>query len=101
MRRIAALIVLATLSACADKGPDLAGDWKSDRSTFRVTQQGETYTVVVKNPNGMLTGTYAGPWKDGAIQVKGPLAPLCPEIRYAKESGKLLFCGEEFVRTSK
>jgi len=56
---------------------------------------------VVRVTVGAVTGTYAGPWKDGAIQVKGPLAPLCPEIRYAKESGKLLFCGEEFVRTSK
>ena len=50
--------------------------------------------------SGLLGGTYTGKWRDGAIKVSGPLAPLCGEIRYAKETAKLEFCGEEFDRAA-
>jgi hypothetical protein len=97
-RRVAAMLLFASLSACAAKEPDLVGHWKSERSEFRITKDGDGYTIVVSNPNGMLGGVYKGPYRDGAIRVTGPLAPICPEVKYARDNDRLLFCGEEFAR---
>jgi len=97
-RRLAVMLPVALFAACGAKEPDLAGHWKSSRSEFRITREGDGYTIVVSNPNGMLGGVYKGPYRDGAIRVSGPLAPVCPEVKYARDSGHLLFCGEEFDR---
>ena len=97
-RQFAGLVSVAMLAACASREPELAGHWKSQRSTFVVSRQGDVYTVVVDNPNGMLGGTYVGPYRAGAIRVKGPLSPVCPDIKYSSDPDRLVFCGEEFVR---
>jgi hypothetical protein len=78
--------------------PDLTGTWKSWRSDFRISRQGDLYRIVVNNPGGLLGGTYSGRLRNDAIRVTGPLAPLCGEISYSAQTQKLEFCGEEFVR---
>jgi len=97
-RRLAAVLALVLFVACGAKDPDLAGHWKSARSEFLIAKEGDGYAIVVTNPNGMLGGVYKGPYRDGAIRVSGPLAPICPEIKYVRDNDRLLFCGEEFVR---
>jgi hypothetical protein len=99
MRTIAATLSLVLFTGCGAKEPNLVGRWKSSRSEFRITKEGDGYTVVVSNPNGMLGGVYKGPYRDGAIRVSGPLAPICPDVKYSRDSDHLMFCGEEFVRT--
>jgi hypothetical protein len=78
--------------------PDLAGEWKSWRSAFRISHEGDAYRIVVDNPNGFLGGTYTGKPHGAAVAVTGPLSALCSEIRYVKDGNKLQFCGEEFER---
>jgi len=78
--------------------PDLAGDWKSWRSAFRISHDGDTYRIVVDDPNGFLGGTYIGKPRGGTVAVTGPLSALCGEIQYVKDGDKLQFCGEEFER---
>jgi len=96
--KVVVLIAIALSIACSAKEPQLVGHWKSSRSTFVVTRDGDVYTVVVTNHNGMLGGTYVGLYRDGVIQVKGPLSAVCSEIRYARDTDHLQFCGEEFAR---
>jgi len=76
----------------------LTGQWKSWRSVLQISREGDRFRIAVENPNGLLGGTYQGEFQDGAIHVRGPLAPLCGEIRYVNDTRKLEFCGEEFVR---
>ncbi len=78
--------------------PDLAGDWKSWRSAFRISHEGDAYKIVVDNPNGFLGGIYVGRPRGSAVAVTGPLSALCGEIQYVKDGDKLQFCGEEFER---
>jgi hypothetical protein len=92
-----ALVALARWRAHASP-PQFAGRWKSWRSEFRISKQGDHYTIVVSSPGGLLGGTYRGQFRDGALRVTGPLAPLCAEISYSHESNQLEFCGEEFER---
>jgi hypothetical protein len=106
-RRIIFALVAAAIAAAAltrldrhSAGPDLTGQWKSWQSDFRISRQGDLYRVVVHNPAGLLGGTYTGKFRNGAIHVTGPLAPLCGEITYSAETRKLEFCGEEFERGS-
>ena len=100
MRRLPTIMSLLLLAACGASEPNLAGHWKSERSQFTITKEGDRYTIIISNPSGMLGGTYKGPYRDGAIRVSGPLAPICPEIKYARDTDRLLFCGEEFVRAA-
>ncbi len=101
-----ALIVLAVAIAVgyavrrhdASAIPDLAGDWKSWRSAFRISHEGDAYKIVVDNPNGFLGGIYVGRPRGSAVAVTGPLSALCGEIQYVKDGDKLQFCGEEFER---
>lgn len=99
-----ALPILAIVAALAvwvrgtGNAPDLTGEWKSWRSDFRISREGETYKIVVNNPNGFLGGTYVGKLHRDVIAVTGPLAPLCGQIQYSREGDKLDFCGEEFER---
>lgn len=93
-----ALVALTRLRGHAST-PELAGRWKSWRSEFRISKQGDQYVIVVSNPAGLLGGTYSGRFRDGALRLTGPLAPLCGEISYSRESDKLEFCGEEFERS--
>jgi hypothetical protein len=81
--------------------PNLAGEWKSWRSAFRISREGDGYSIVVDNPSGFLGGVYAGKVRGDVVAVTGPLAPLCREIRYVKEGDKLQFCGEEFERVGR
>jgi hypothetical protein len=104
-RIIFGLAIAATAAAALTRlggyaAPDLTGTWKSWRSDFRISKQGDLYTIVVNNPGGLLGGTYSGRFRNDAIQVSGPLAPLCGEISYSAETHKLEFCGEEFVHGS-
>jgi hypothetical protein len=79
--------------------PDLAGDWASWRSKFRISHDGDDgYTVVVTNPNGFLGGTYTATPRGSVLALRGPLAALCGQIEYVKDEDKLQFCGEEFQR---
>ena len=103
--RIIFALAIAAIAAAAltrldrfARVPDLTGQWKSWRSDFRISRQGGVYQIVVNSPGGLLGGTYSGKFRDGAIHVTGPLAPLCGEIRYSAETHKLEFCGEEFER---
>jgi hypothetical protein len=82
----------------ANAMPDLAGDWKSWRSAFRISHAGDAYRIVVDNPNGFLGGTYVGRPRGSVVAVSGPLSALCREIQYVKDGDKLQFCGEEFER---
>jgi hypothetical protein len=106
-RTIAAAVVVSAVSIAvvyvvrmrdASAIPDLAGDWKSWRSTFRIARESDAYRIVVDNPNGFLGGTYIGTPHGSAVAVTGPLSALCREIRYVKDGDKLQFCGEEFER---
>jgi hypothetical protein len=103
-RIIFALAVAAIATAAAltrlDRyaTPDLSGTWKSWRSDFHITRQGDLYTIIVSSPGGLLGGSYSGRFRKDAIQVSGPLSPLCGEISYSADTHKLEFCGEEFVR---
>ena len=78
--------------------PDLAGEWKSWRSAFRISHDGDAYKIVVDNPNGFLGGIYVGRPRGSIVAVTGPLSALCREIQYVKDGDKLQFCGEEFER---
>lgn len=94
------VVALAAVVASRMRGtaaiPDLAGDWKSWRSEFRVSRDGDRYRIVVTNPDGFLGGTYFGTPHGSVLVVAGPLAALCGRIEYVKEGDKLQFCGEEF-----
>lgn len=81
--------------------PDLTGQWRSWRSELQISRKAELFTIEVSNPNGLLGGEYRGKLRGGAIHVTGPLAPLCPEIKYVSDTRKLEFCGEEFDRVPK
>jgi hypothetical protein len=78
--------------------PNLTGRWTSWRSVLQIYQDDDRFEIIVDNPNGLLGGTYRGKFLNNAIHVTGPLAPLCAEIRYLRDTRKLEFCGEEFVR---
>ena len=104
-RRIIFALTIAALAAAAltrlvayAPAPDLTGTWKSWRSDFRISRQGDLYQIVVNNPRGLLGGTYRGRFRNGTLRVTGPLAPLCGQISYSAETHKLEFCGEEFMR---
>ena len=93
---IVAAVAFGTRSGSAL--PDLAGDWTSWRSRFRISHDGDGYKIVVTNPNGFLGGTYTATAHGDGLPVRGPLAPLCRQIEYVKDEDKLQFCGEEFGR---
>jgi hypothetical protein len=78
--------------------PNLTGRWKSWRSDLQISRDGDLFKITVNNPNGLLGGTYSGTFLGDAIHVTGPLAPLCGEIKYVRDTHKLEFCGEEFIR---
>lgn len=98
---LAAVIVVVNLvirSAGHRDAPNIIGRWKSWRSEMQISRDGDYLAIAIDNPNGLLGGHYRGKFLDGAIQVSGPLAPLCGEIRFYRDAQKLEFCGEEFDR---
>jgi hypothetical protein len=100
---LAAVIIVANVvTRLADHhhAPNLTGRWTSWRSELQISQDGDLLKIIINNPNGLLGGTYTGEFLHSAIHVSGPLAPLCGEIRYVRDTQKLEFCGEEFVRHS-
>jgi hypothetical protein len=94
---LAAVAWVARL-ATSSRAPPLTGQWKSWRSELQISRKAELFTIEVSNPNGLLGGEYRGKLRGDAIHVTGPLAPLCPEIKYVSNTHKLEFCGEEFER---
>lgn len=78
--------------------PELIGQWKSWRSDLRISREGDLYKIIVDNPKGLLGGTYVGKLQGTVLHVTGPLASLCGEIDYSKDTDRLEFCGEEFTR---
>jgi len=84
--------------AGSSPAPDLTGHWQSWRSKLQISRRAELFMIEVSNPNGLLGGEYRGRLRGDAIHVAGPLAPLCPEIKYVPDTHKLEFCGEEFER---
>jgi hypothetical protein len=84
--------------AGSSRAPDLTGAWKSWRSELEISRKAELFTIEVSNPDGLLGGEYRGKLHGDAIHVTGPLAPLCPEMKYVSDTRKLEFCGEEFAR---
>src|SRR6187431_1773110 len=102
MIRVAVIPGIALLLvACSGSAPDLAGIWKSERTTLTISQQRNAYKIVAENPKGILGGNYTSEFRDGKLGLKGPIAPLCGDMKYVAETGKLYFCGEEFTRTAK
>jgi hypothetical protein len=100
---LAIVVIVASLVmrwAGPHAAPNLTGRWKSWRSVLQISRDGDLFKIAVDNPNGLLGGTYRGKFLNDAINVTGPLAPLCGEIRYLRDTQKLEFCGEEFVRSS-
>ena len=98
---MAAVIIVANLMmrlAGHRDAPNLIGRWKSWRSEMQISRDGDFLAITIDNPNGLLGGNYKGKFLDGAIHVSGPLAPLCGEIRFSRDTQKLEFCGEEFER---
>lgn len=89
------------LGACSFAAPNLAGIWKSERTTLTIVQDKSSYKIVADNPKGILGGNYTSEYHDGRLELKGPLAPLCGDMKYDEKAAKLNFCGEEFVRVSK
>ena len=87
------------VAACSGPAPDLAGTWKSERTTLTISQEKSSYKIVAENPKGILGGNYTSEFRDGKLGLDGPLAPLCGDMKYA--DGKLNFCSEEFVRVQK
>lgn len=93
---IACLVL--TVAACSSPPPELAGTWKSERTTLTISQEKDQYRIVAVNPKGILSGNYTSEYRDGRLPLKGPVAPLCGDMKYVSGEGKLHFCGEEFVR---
>ncbi len=89
------------LGACSFSAPKLAGIWKSERTTLTIVQEKSSYKIVADNPKGILGGNYTSEFHDGRLELKGPLAPLCGDMKYDEKAGKLNFCGEEFERVPK
>jgi hypothetical protein len=89
------------LGACSRSAPDLAGTWKSERTTLTISQQVTAYKIVAENPKGLLSGNYTSEFRDGRLTLNGPIAPLCGDMKYAEQTGTLNFCGEEFTRVQK
>jgi len=77
---------------------ELIGQWKSWRSDLRISREGDIYKIIVDNPKGLLGGTYMAKLRGTVLYVTGPLASLCGEMDYSKDTDKLEFCGEEFTR---
>jgi len=104
---LCALVALATVLAVSnarkptDDLPDLTGSWASWRSSMRIARESGHYDIDVANPNGFLGGKYSGVVRAGTLEVAGPLAALCGEIRYVRQGDKLEYCGEEFARASR
>jgi hypothetical protein len=96
---IGMLIAAAALGGCSKDGPDLAGTWKSDRTTLTITQHTNNYQIVADNPQGVLNGRYTSEYRDRRLLLNGPLAPLCGDLKYTESDRKLEFCTEQFVRS--
>jgi hypothetical protein len=101
LRRAAIACAAALLVACSSSAPNLAGVWKSERTTLTITQDGNSYKIVAENPKGILGGNHSAEYHDGRIDLKAPLGTLCGDMKYVAETGKLYFCSEEFVKTPK
>src|SRR5947209_451810 len=99
VQHIASLVaILAFCGGCGLGGPDLTGEWKGGNTTIEISKEGETYKMVCHNPGGLLSGTYAGRYENGAIKVN---VPFCGEITYSKDADKLYMCGTELSRAQK
>src|SRR5438874_13114686 len=92
-RVVAAIVVF--VAACSASAPNLAGTWKSERTTLTITQERSHYRIVAVNPKGILGGNYTTEFHDGRLDLKGPIAPLCGDMKYDAAAGKLNFCGEQ------
>ena len=90
--------VSALLTGCSNPAPELAGTWKSERTTLTIAQEKSKYKIVAVNPKGILSGNYTSEFREGRLTLQGALAPLCGDMKYTASEGKLNFCGEEFVR---
>ena len=97
--RIIAAAAATTLLACSSApAPNLAGTWKGERTTLTITQDKNAYRIVAVSPKGILSGNYTSEFRDGRLVLSGTIAPMCGDMKYDQSSGKLQFCGEEFVR---
>ena len=79
--------------------PQLAGEWKSWRSEFRIARVDHGYRIVVRSRDGFLGGVYTGRLRHGVLELEGPLAALCGRMLYSREDDALEFCGEQFQRS--
>jgi hypothetical protein len=95
---IVVAVILVMRSSGAHAVPELTGRWKSWRSELQISRDGDAFRIRISNPTGLLGGEYSGRFRDGALHVTGPLAPLCGSIDYVRDTHKLEFCGEEFER---
>src|SRR5262245_60444937 len=101
-RGLGTVCVAGAIAACSATAPDLAGTWKSVRTTLTITQDKNAYKIVADNPKGILNGNYTSEFRNGRLELKGgPVAPLCGDMKFDEKTGKLYFCSEEFVRAGK
>jgi len=98
--RIIVAAAACTLLACSSAAPNLAGTWKGERTTLTITQEKNAYRIVAASPRGILSGNYTSEFRDGRLILSGTIAPMCGDMKYDQSSGKLQFCGEEFVRST-
>jgi hypothetical protein len=78
---------------------DSTGHWKSSHSVVDTSADGDRYRAVIENLKGLFSGAYTGTVRTDVMYVSAPLAPLCGQIDFNKESSQLEFCGEDFERT--
>jgi hypothetical protein len=95
---VAIVVILRFRFSDSSDAPSLTGHWRSWRSNMEISRHADVFTVSVDNPKGLLGGKYSGHFRNDAIHVVGPLAPLCGDIKYVPVSHRLEFCGEEFER---
>jgi uncharacterized protein YecT (DUF1311 family) len=78
----------------AQSGDPLVGNWKSQYVTLRITKNGNLYLVHADNPNGMVKGDFAGPYRDDQILIGSPFG----NIAVLQSKTQVLFAGEMFTK---
>jgi hypothetical protein len=82
-------------------GPDLTGDWigvgpGAGQVFVNISQNGDTYIIQIRNPTGMASGVFSGPYKDGMIVIGSMVGNIA-----VQPNGTLSFAGITLVRSKR
>jgi major membrane immunogen (membrane-anchored lipoprotein) len=82
-------------SGSSQSGNEFIGKWHDNNVDCTITRSGNQYVLDIKNPRGMIDGTYTGTYDNGTLKVS---SGLIGSVSHLQNEDVILIAGAKLQR---